>query len=155
MAWGELGWPWCGVAGALVPASAACGVGGGAVRVSADWVVTVVSSVPSTVGMGSPGAGSRCWMGWPVDGVCWTGAPWGAGLTCGIDGRPPPAPELSPLPVPLWVPSPPESWESPLYEGGLPATGSGVGDGDGDGDDGDGDSGVSGRAASGEWSGAG
>lgn len=97
LAWGVLGWDCWGAGVADAPASGACWVGGGRVAVPADWVVTVVSSASSTVGMGSPGAGSRCWMGWPVDGVCCTGAPWGGAPTCGIEGRPPPVVEASPL----------------------------------------------------------
>ncbi|MFJ5799932.1 hypothetical protein [Streptomyces decoyicus] len=106
-AWGLLGWACCGVGvEGVLPASGACWVGGGMVAVPADWVVTVVSSGSSTVGMGSPGAGSRCWMGWPDDGVCCTGAPWGGRPACGIEARPPPVAELSPLGVPLPVPLP-------------------------------------------------
>ncbi|MDC7339110.1 hypothetical protein PQR15_24650 [Streptomyces lydicus] len=142
LAWEALGcacWG-VGVEGALL-GSAVCWVGGGRVAVPADCVLTVVSS-GSTVGIGSPGAASRCWTGCPDEGVWWTGAPWGAVPTCGMEGRPPPLPvELSPLVVPLPAPS----WEVPelsLYEGGLPATGSGAGAGEGDWD-------ASGRAASG------
>lgn len=80
------------------PWSAVCRVGGGAVRVSADWVLTVVSSA---VGIGSPGAGSRCWTGVPVADECCTGAPCDGTLICGVAPRTPlPVPEPSPLPPP-------------------------------------------------------
>ncbi|WP_033035601.1 hypothetical protein [Streptomyces rimosus] len=67
--WGVFCCGCCGVVGVPALGSALCWVGGGAVMVAADWVDTEVS-LSSTVGMGSPGAGSRCWIGWPEDGEC-------------------------------------------------------------------------------------